>query len=338
MDLNLIWFGLIGVLIIGYAVLDGFDLGVGALYLILGKTEQERKMLLQSIGPFWDGNEVWLLTGAGAIFAAFPMVYAKVFSGFYLAMMLVLLGLILRAVSIEFRYQSESPAWKSRIDLMFAIGSIIPALLFGVAMGNIARGLPLNSNLNYTGGLLGLLNPYALLLGLLGLCAFVLQGNTYIILKTSGGMRDKAKTILPKVWLGFVVLYVIASIYSYLAAPALFVNYTRHGWMYLAPLLVVFSLVLIPWSLKNGRPLLGFVASSGVISGLVATLGFGMFPNLVPAVDPSRSLSIYNASSSPLTLKVMLIIALIGVPLVLFYTIYVYYIFRGKVETNNHGY
>jgi len=338
MDLNIIWFGLIGVLIMGYAVLDGFDLGVGALYLILGKTQQDRKALLQSIGPFWDGNEVWLLTGAGAIFAAFPLVYAKVFSGFYLCMMLVLLGLIVRAVSIEFRYQSESPAWQRRFDLMFAIGSIIPALLFGVAMGNIALGLPLDSNLNYTGGLLGLLNPYALLLGLLGLCAFVLQGNTYIILKNTGILQENAKAILPKVWLAFIILYMIASIASYLAAPTLFVNYTHHGWMYLAPLLVVFSLALIPWTLKNGRPLLGFIASSAVISGLVATLGFGIFPNLVPAVDPSRSLSIYNASSSQLTLKVMLIIALIGLPLVLFYTAYVYYVFRGKVELDDHGY
>ena len=214
MDLNIIWFLLVGVLISGYAILDGFDLGVGSLYPWLGKTEEEKLTLLQSIGPFWDGNEVWLLTGAGAIFAAFPLVYASVFSGFYLAMMLVLLALILRAVAVEFRNHAQTARWRKRLDRLFFIGSILPALLFGVAMGNIAQGLPLNSSHYYTGSFFDLLNFYALLLGLLGLLAFLWQGSSYIMLKTEGELQENARRVFGRIWAACVVVYVLASLYT----------------------------------------------------------------------------------------------------------------------------
>jgi len=338
MDLNIIWFLLVGVLVTGYAILDGFDLGVGSLFLLLGRTEEEKQTLLHSIGPFWDGNEVWLLTGAGAIFAAFPLVYASVFSGFYLAMMLVLFALILRAVSVELRDQAESLKWRKRLDLMFSLGSFLPALLFGVAMGNIARGIPLNAAHNYTGGFFDLLNPYALLLGLLGLFAFLLQGSSYILLKTEGQLQDRAKSYFTRIWIAFLALYVLSTLYTYVAVPALFANYYQYHWLYLAPLLIVAGLVMAPLMVKAARYGWAFVATSAIMAGLIGTLGFGMFPNLVPALEPGLSLTIYNASSSPLTLKTMLVIALIGVPIVLFYTIYVYRVFRGKVDVSTSGY
>ncbi|MEN6390140.1 MAG: cytochrome d ubiquinol oxidase subunit II [Syntrophomonas sp.] len=338
MDLNVIWFLLIGVLIGGYAILDGFDLGVGSLFPFLSKTEEEKQTLLGAVGPFWDGNEVWLLTGAGALFAAFPLVYATVFSGFYLAMMLVLFALILRVAAIEFRNQVENPAWRGRLDLLFFLGSFVPALLFGVAMGNIARGLPLNGAHVYTGGFFDLLNPYALLLGLLGLSAFLLQGSSYVLLKTDGEIQTRSKKALILIWAAAVVLYILATLYTYISVPALFANYRQYVWMYAAPLLTVAGLAFIPFLLKLSRHGLLFIASSLNMTGLIATLGLGMFPNLVPALETSNSLTIYNAASSSLTLKAMLIIALIGVPIVLLYTIYVYRVFRGKVDINIQGY
>lgn len=331
MDLNTVWFLLVGILIVGYAILDGFDLGIGSLYYLLGKTEEEKGILLNSVGPFWDGNEVWLLTGGGALFAAFPLVYASVFSGFYLAMMLVLFGLILRAVAIEYRNKSDQPVWRKRFDLLFFLGSFLPALLFGVAIGNVAKGLPLDSAFNYTGGFFGLLNPYALLLGLLGLSAFLMQGTTYALLKTEGTVQKRAKSLFPEIWLFFIGLYALSSVLSYVVTPALFNNYWQHPVLFVVPMLVVIGIILMPRAVKSAKYGVAFLGSSLAMAGMILTLAVGMFPNLVPATEPSHSLTIYNASSSHLTLETMLIIALLGVPIMLFYTIYVYRVFRGKV-------
>jgi len=338
MDLNMIWFLLVGVLIVGYAVLDGFDLGVGSLYYLLGKTEEEKRILINSVGPFWDGNEVWLLTGGGALFAAFPLVYASVFSGFYMAMMLVLLGLILRAVGIEFRNKFEAAEWRRRWDFLFFLGSFLPALLFGVAVGNVARGLPLDSSYNYTGGFLDLLNPYSLLLGLLGLSAFLMQGLTYILMKTEGVLQERAQNLFSKTWLAFVVLHILGAFYTYQVAPELFENYMRMPLLLLIPLVTFTGVVLARRAVSQDMYGLGFAGSSLAVAGMILTLALGMFPNLVPAADPGLSLTIYNAASSQLTLKAMLIIALTGVPIVLFYTIYVYRVFRGKVKLEQGGY
>lgn len=338
MDLNTVWFLLVGVLIIGYAILDGFDLGVGSLYYLLGKTEEEKRLLFHAIGPFWDGNEVWLLTGGGALFAAFPLVYASVFSGFYLAMMLVLFGLIFRAVAIEYRNKVDDPAWRARWDLLFFLGSFLPALLFGVAVGNVAKGLPLDNSYHYTGGFFALLNPYALLMGLLGLFGFLLQGNTYTMLKTEGVLQERARVLFPRIWTVFVILYVLASIYTYLIAPALFANYSKFPVLYAVPLLAAIGIVWAPKAVNAAKYGSAFFASSLTMAGMILTLAVGLFPNWVPATDPNLSLTIYNASSSQLTLKTMLIIALMGVPIVLFYTIYVYRVFRGKVKLEQDGY
>jgi len=338
MDLNTVWFLLVGILIIGYAILDGFDLGVGSLYYLLGKTEEEKRILLNSVGPFWDGNEVWLLTGGGALFAAFPLVYASVFSGFYLAMILVLFGLIFRAIGLEYRNKFADPVWRGRLDFLFFLGSFLPALLFGVAVGNVAKGLPLDSAYNYTGGFFGLLNPYALLMGLLGLAAFLMQGVTFTMMKTEGAVQERAKGLFAKIWPGFVILYVLATVYTYLSVPSLFANYSKFPVLYPVPLLAVLGIFAAPMAVKGAKYGAAFFASSLTMAGMILTLALGMYPNWVPALDPRYSLTVYNAASSPLTLKTMLVIALLGVPIVLFYTIYVYRVFKGKVKLEQEGY
>lgn len=338
MDLNTAWFLLVGVLIVGYAILDGFDLGVGSLYFYLGKTDGEKRQLLNAIGPFWDANEVWLLTGGGALFAAFPIVYASVFSGFYLALMLVLFALIFRAVAIEFRNKDDNPAWHQIWDKAFFLGSALPALLFGVALGNVLRGLPLNQQQYYTGGFFGLLNPYALLVGLLGLALFLQQGATYVMMKTGEPLAGRAQRLLPAIWGGVVVLYLAVTGSSWLAAPHLFGNFARYPWLWLLPLLTWSGLIAVLYFGRQGKGTAAFLASSLTMAGHVLLAAAGLYPNLVPAQNPDLSLTIYNASSSPLTLKVMLIIALCGVPLVLGYTAFVHWLFRGKVNTDSQGY
>lgn len=338
MDLNTAWFLLVGVLICGYAVLDGFDLGIGSLYYLLGRTEREKRLLLASIGPFWDGNEVWLLTGGGALFAAFPVVYATVFSGFYLAMMLVLFGLIMRAAAVEFRNRIEGEQWRKRFDLMFCLGSFLPALLFGVAIGNIAEGLPLNNSYQYTGGFLGLLNPYALLLGVLGLFAFLAQGTAYTALKNGGILQERAARLLtPLCWV-WLLLFLNASAFTFIYERGLWENFFSYPLLYLIPLLAYFSIAAAPRFIQKGHKGAAFLATSLGIMGMIGTLGAGLYPNLVPAVNPAHALNIYNASSSPLTLKTMLVIALIGMPIVLVYTGWVYRLFSGQVSWEEQSY
>ena len=220
MDLNLIWFLLVGVLIIGYSILDGFDLGVGIIHLFT-KDENEKRINLNAIGPVWDGNEVWLLTGGGALFAAFPIVYATVFSGFYIAFMLLLAALIFRAVSFEFRKYSEAKN-KKYWDFAFGLGSLIPALLYGVAIGNILRGLPIDAKGAYFGTFLGLLNPYALVVGLVSLTVFLMHGAIYLTLKSEGEQQDKMVKVANNSWIAFVVLYLVATIFTIFSGKWLF--------------------------------------------------------------------------------------------------------------------
>ena len=336
--LQVIWYVLIGVLLTGYAILDGFDLGVGFWHLFTKKNE-DRKRLLNAIGPLWDGNEVWLLTGGGALFAAFPHVYATVFSGFYLALMLVIFALIFRAVSIEFRSKNPSSRWQKSWDIAFAAGSIIPALLFGVAVGNILRGLPLDANMNFIGTFFDLLNPYSLLVGLLGLAMFATHGAMFIALKTDGELAKNARNWGQKAWSVYLTLFLITTIVTLLSQGHLLTNWVMHPLLCVIPLLVLLLVVLIGMLNKNGQSDRAFIMSSLSILGMMAIAGISLFPNLVPASnDPALSLTLMNASSSPLTLSVMLIIALIGIPLVLAYTIWTYRTFSGKVplETNEY--
>lgn len=338
MDLNTAWFLLVGILIIGYAVLDGFDLGVGVLYFFLGKNARDKQILRSTIGPIWDGNEVWLLTGGGALFAAFPVVYSTAFSGFYLALMLVLFGLILRAVSIEYLHRTDSPELTSIMDKMFFIGSFLPALLYGVAMGNVVQGLPLTSDQYYAGTFLQLLNPYALLLGVLGLSAFIMHATNFVLVKTEGEIYQRAQKVAYKFWFAFFILYVLATVYSIFATPKLFASYAANPVLYAVPAVTWIFMLAIPF-LQRARKYGFALISSGVsIAGMILILAAGLYPNILPATDPALSLNIYNASSSQLTLKTMLIIALVGMPVVLFYTTYVYRVFKGKVGLEEEGY
>jgi cytochrome d ubiquinol oxidase subunit II len=337
MDLNLIWFLLVGILIIGYSVLDGFDLGVGVIHLFT-KDENEKRVNLNAIGPVWDGNEVWLLTGGGALFAAFPIVYATVFSGFYIAFMLLLAALIFRAVSFEFRKYSEVKN-KKYWDFAFGVGSLIPALLYGVAIGNILRGLPIDAQGAYHGTFLGLLNPYALVVGAVSLSMFVMHGAIYMSLKSEGTQHDKMVKRATTSWVVFVILYFIATFMTIFVGKWLFDSAMASPlfWVLLALLLV--SIIYIPVGLKSGKFGYTFTASSLTIATMILLMALSMFPKLVPSsIDLSNSLTIYNASSTPRTLETMLIIALIGVPVVLGYTIWIYRIFKGKVKLNIDSY
>lgn len=339
MTLAAVWFFLIFVLIIGYAILDGFDLGVGSLFYVLGKTDDDKKTLINSIAPVWDGNEVWLLTGAGALFAAFPFVYATVFSGFYLAMMLVLFGLIFRVIGIEYYFKTDDDKkLQGLMGKMFFLGSFLPALLFGVALGNLIVGIPINELQNYTGSFFALLNPYALAFGILGLVSFLMQGAIYSIIKTDGNIQDRALNLAPKFAWANLALWVVVTALSVIMTPYMFDNFKNMPLLFIIPVLTIVSLVLIPTLLKKTKYGQAFIASSLVIASQILTFSVGMFPNLVFTKGAMDNMNIYNAASTDLTLKVMLIVALIGMPIVIAYTIYSYMTFRGKAKPERTGY
>ena len=325
--LQIVWLLLIGILLIGYAILDGFDLGIGIWHLFAKKPE-ERKAHIRAIEPFWDGNEVWLLTGGGALFAAFPAVYATVFSGFYLAFMLVLLGLIFRAVAIEYRNQVGDPRWVRMWDWAFSLGSILPALLYGVAMGNLLRGIALNANGDYTAGFFALLNPYALVCGLFGVAMFAVHGALYLALKVEGDAGSRARGWAAKAWWAYAALFAAVAVWT--------LSSHLHGWK-LPPILLTVAAAVAIFATRafsrKGDDLKAFLASSVGIALIMLAAVASLFPNLVPASnDPSLSLTIFNASSSLRTLAVMLVIALIGMPAVVGYTVFIHRVFRGKVE------
>ena len=337
MDLNTIWFLLVGVLIAGYAILDGFDLGTGVLHLFT-RDERERRVMMNAIGPVWDGNEVWLLTGGGALFAAFPPVYASVFSGFYLAFMLLLVALIFRAVSFEFRSKVDAPGWRRRWDVAFGVGSAVPALLYGVAVGNVLRGLEMDAS-GVTTTLPGLLNPFALLIGVLGLAMFVLHGASYLALKTEGALQERMRRWASAAWVVFIALYAVSTAASYAVAPYLFEHWLANPltWVFFALLLA--SCIAGPWALRAERFGRAFIASAAATLSIIALAAEGLYPRLVPSrPDLANSLTIYNASSTPRTLTTMLVIALIGMPLVILYTVLIYRAFRGKTVITSESY
>jgi|WetSurMetagenome_2_1015567.scaffolds.fasta_scaffold127887_1 cytochrome bd ubiquinol oxidase subunit II len=338
MDLNTIWFGLVGVLIIGYAILDGFDFGVGILHLF-ATSDEERRIHLNAIGPVWDGNEVWLLTGGGALFAAFPIVYATVFSGFYLALMLLLVALIFRAVSLEFRSKVEAPGWRKFWDWSFGLGSILPAVLFGVAFGNILRGIPIDEHGTFTGSFLGLLNPYSILIGVMSLVMFTMHGALYMTMKSDGALKVRMEQWVSRAWIATFVMYVVVTCLSIVVSPFLFEGAFNNPLVWILFFLYFASMIFIPIALKAGKPARAFLSSSISIASVIGLAAVGLFPRLVPSsTDLLYSLTIYNASSTPRTLTVMLVIALIGMPLVIGYTIFIYRVFKGKVVITHDSY
>lgn len=329
MDLNVIWFMLIGVLLVGYAVLDGFDLGAGILQFFI-KKEDDKNAVLRAIAPFWDGNEVWLLTGGGAIFAAFPHVYATVFSGFYLALILLLVALIFRALSIEFRNEVDGAGWKAFWDKAFAVSSLVAALLLGVALGNIYTGLPLDGQMNFTGSFFTLLRPLPLVIGLTGVFMICTQGAAFLLLKTSGNLQQIMKSRVKTCWLLFLGFTVLTTLVTAGVDSSKIGALFGSGFGYLAMVAFGVGVIGLPVFLKREAYFLTFLASSLTIVAMFLIVGVTIFPNMVPALEMAHSLSIYNASSSRLTLWNMLIIALIGMPVVLIYTVYIYRVFRKK--------
>lgn len=360
--LRLIWWLLLGVLLMGFAIMDGFDLGVGALFRFLGRSDDERRALLESIEPVWDGNQVWFILGGGAVFAAWPLLYAASFSGLYFAMLLVLAALIMRPVGFMFRNKLQSPAWRNVWDWALFVGGAVPALLFGVAFGNLFLGLPFHldemANPVYTGSFFGLLHPFALLCGAVSLSMLLLQGATYAALKVEDPMAARARRV--GFWAGIVMLaaFSLAGLWLALGIDGLrlggeldpngpsnplrkvaewssgawLANFAAAPWLWLVPALAYTGGLLAIALLKSGRDGLAFVTSSLAVGGVILTAGVALFPFLMPSrTDPPSSLSVWDASSSQLTLFIMLICVLVLLPIVLAYTAWVFRVLRGKV-------
>ena len=338
MDLNTTWFLLIGFLLAGYAVLDGFDLGVGVLHLF-ARDDRSRRIYMNAIGPVWDGNEVWLLAGGGALFAAFPIVYATVFSGLYLAVMLLLFALIFRAVSLEFRSQVDSRAWQRFWDWAFGLGSLVPAVLYGVVMGNVLRGLPVDADGALNVSFLALLNPYSLLIGAFSLLTFVMHGAAFLSLKTEGDLQERMARSTIGAWMAVVVLCPAATVATFFTAPFLLDGTVSSPIFWILFAVLLGAGVSIPVAVHGKQFTRGFLASAAAIVSIIGLMALSLYPRMVPSsTDLANSLTIYNASSTPRTLTVTLVIALVGMPLVVGYTAWVYKIFAGKVVLTKDGY
>ncbi len=333
MDLNILWFILIAVLFTGYFFLEGFDFGVGILMPFLGRDDHNRRLIINTIGPFWDANEVWLLTAGGAIFAAFPNWYATLFSGFYLALLLMLVALILRAVAFEFRSKHDDPKWRSIWDWMIFFGSFIPALLWGVALANLLRGVPIDETMTYQGGFFNLLNPYALVGGLASVSLFTLHGAIFLNLKTSDALRESALAAAKKIWLPATILLFVFVIYTYLETDI----YSRLGVNPgVVPIFAGLSLFFSIFLLRNNKSGWAFILTSMSIVFSTITIFMALFPRvMVSSLNPDWSLTIYNASSTAYTLKTMSIVALIFVPIVLIYQAWTYWIFRKRISSQS---
>jgi cytochrome d ubiquinol oxidase subunit II len=332
MDLQTLWFILIGVLFTGFFLLEGFDYGVGILLPFVAKGDQERRQVINTIGPFWDGNEVWVLTAGGAMFAAFPNWYATLFSGFYLALFLILLALILRGVAFEFRSKDKGPRWRALWDWCLFLGSAVPALLWGVAVANIVRGVAIDAKMNFVGSFFDLLNPYALLGGLVTLTLFILHGALFLEMKTDGAVRQRVSGGL-RALVGVVIVLILAFIVFSTSQTDMFANLTLLKGIGLvgavAALLFTAAMVLMA---RYGR---AFVGTSLTIAMTVVLLFSTLYPRVMPSsLDSAFDLTIYNASSSQYTLQVMTVIALICVPFVLAYQAWTYWVFRKRLTAD----
>ncbi|MCA9127594.1 MAG: cytochrome d ubiquinol oxidase subunit II [Planctomycetales bacterium] len=337
--LTYIWFFLLGVLITGYAILDGFDLGVGILHPFIARTDTERRLVMNSIGPLWDGNEVWLVTFGGALFAAFPNAYATIFSSFYTAFFLLLTCLIGRAVSLEFRSKVQSRLWRQFWDAGFFLSSFTAALLLGIAAGNIMAGMELGPKFLYQGSLLSQVYWYPLLVGAMTVMLFALHGAIYLYLKTEGELQNRVRAKITPIFLAFCVIYAVVSFSTWIHVPHATHNLFAYPVLWLVPALNFLAVLNIPRAMYLGRPGYAFFTSTMVIAALACLFSVGIFPNLMlSSIDPEYSINMFNGRSSRDTLMTMLVIAIIGFPCVLSYTFVIYWIFRGKVKLDPHSY
>ena len=359
--LRVIWWLLLGVLLIGFALTDGFDLGVGALLPFVGRTDTERRVAINTVGPVWEGNQVWFILGGGAIFAAWPPLYAVSFSGFYIAMFLILAALILRPVGFKYRSKRDSATWRNSWDWALFLGGFVPAVVFGVAVGNVLQGVPfrLNDDLMtfYEGSFFGLLNPFGLLAGLVSLAMILMHGAAWLVLKTEGAVRERARSYGAIAALATIVLFVLAGLwlavgidgYRFVGEVAgdgpsnpllsevvregsWMTAYSERPWIAIAPIMGIGGAALAFVLFRARREGLTMLASKLSLFGIISTVGLTMFPFILPSsLDPNSSLTVWDSSSSHLTLFVMLVSAVIFVPLILAYTAWVYKILWGKV-------
>lgn len=360
--LRLIWWALLGVLLTGFAILDGFDLGVAMLHPFVARTDSQRRVLLNAVGPVWEGNQIWFILGGGAIFAAWPLLYATAFSGFYMAMFLVLVGLILRPVALTFRSKLESRGWRRSWDWAFFVSGLAPSLIFGVAIGNLLLGAPFSFDetlrLRYEGSLIGLLSPFALLCGLVSVAMLVMQGASYLALKSEGEVAARARGYGAMAAAVLIVLFAIAGVWvahgidGYaidtpvdpdapsnpltkavsLATGGWLANYRAAPLTVMAPVAAFAGAAIAAAGLWFKAPRGAFLASSLSVAGVIATAGVSLFPFLLPSsTHPAHSLTVWDASSSPLTLLIMLGAVVVLLPLVLAYTAWVFYVLRGPV-------
>ena len=338
MVLQAIWFFLWGLLWAIFFMTDGFDFGIGSLLPFLGKNNDDKRVMINSLGPLWDGNEVWLITAGGVTFAAFPLVYAVMFSSLYSALMLILFALILRGVSFEFRNKVDSPVWRQVWDSCIFIGSLVPALLFGVTFANIFRGLPINQSGIFEGVLFDLLNPYGLLGGLLFLLLFLVHGSLWLCIKTEGEFQQRAVTSANILWPILLVVAVVFLIASKFATP-LYDNYLKYPVLFIFILITVLALLGIKLFLAKQTYFKAWFSSCLTIVGATFFGVIGLYPNMFPSsINPEYSLTAHNASSSPLTLKIMLIVVVIFIPIVIGYQIWAYNLFKGKITPEDLTY
>jgi len=360
--LKIIWWLFVGVLLIGFAVMDGFDLGVGALLPFVAKTDDERRVLINSIGPTWEGNQVWFITAGGALFAAWPLVYAAAFSGFYWALLLVLFALFFRPVGFEYRSKVADPRWRSAWDGGLFVGGAVPSLVFGVAFGNLLQGVPFTFDdllrPYYGGNFFGLLNPFALLTGVVSLSMLAMHGAAYLTMRTEGAIARRARNAARICGMVFIAAFILAGVWQafgvqgfrIVAAPdpgsafsplaktvektagAWMATYAAHPWMWLAPALAVAGGLLTLLLASAGRGGAAFVFSAAALAGTILTAGFAMFPFVMPSSTfPNASLTVYDAVSSHRTLNLMFVAVVLFLPVVLLYTSWVYRVLRGKV-------
>lgn len=338
LDLPTWWFLVIGGLITGYGVLDGFDLGAGALHLFFNK-EESRRLALNAIGPVWDGNEVWLVIAGGALFAGFPLVYGVVLSTFYIPFMLFLFALIFRAISIEFRSKEPMPWWRKMWDVSYMASSTFITLLLGLILGNLIYGLPINEKHEFTGNLLTFFHPYAILISITTLSLFMLHGSIYLVMKTENRLYAKLTVLVNNCSKFFILCFILTSMATLIYIPHMTQQFKQYPALFLLPMAAVLVLLNIKRNIDGRRYFTAFIYSGVITSILLILFAIGLYPNIVlSTTNPAYSISIYQAASSPKSLKIMLLIAAIGTPLVIAYTTFVFWTFRGKVKLDEMSY
>ncbi len=339
--MNTAWFIVLGLLLIGYAVLDGFDLGIGILHLVLGKDDGERRTNLNVIGPFWFGYEVFLLVAGGSMVAAFPRLYAASFSGFYLVLMLVLWLLIGRGSAIEFRSHVADPLWRQFWDFAFCATSLLLAVLFGAAVGNVVRGVPLDATGNFQGSLSLALNPFAIVVGVLSVALLAMHGAAYLAFKTEGDQRTRARFWAARLWVAVAALSFVVTVFAFFVRPGLGANFVHAPFLLVLPLLAVAALIAVLLFLRRNQDAKAVFASAAFLATLMGSAGASLYPALLPALGrPDRDLTVFNTATSPHTLATALAVNIVMMCIVFAYGFYIHRVFRGPVRVgpDEHGY